>query len=124
MNNKIKKQEIQWTAVKQSLPEESCLVIIRVMVENNLDVKLPDGMEPDTLDKNYVSIAFYDMRGKIFITTDKKPEFWMDEGTGGATAYITGAVSHWMKLPKFNEKEYHFTRKFSKYYNVTNFRSN
>ena len=105
MHNKLQKQKVQWIPVKQSFPKESCLVIIRVMVEDNSDVKFPEGIKADTLDKNYVSIAFYDIKSQVFLTTDKKPEFWRDEGTGEITAYMAGAVSHWMKLPIYNEEK-------------------
>ena len=73
----------QWISSKEHLPEESCEVIVKV---KNVD---------------RVTLAFFDKRHQAFVTTDRQCEFWVDEGTGGVTAYSKGEVTHWMALPDF-----------------------
>ncbi len=77
----------QWISTKDRLPEESGEVVVKVEDVGNS------------------TVAFYSIGRKQFIVTDKRPEFWLEHGTGGATAYKDDAVTHWMPLPSFNQSD-------------------
>ena len=55
--------------MSEELPEESCEVIIQVK-----DVGKP-------------TTAYFDATRKLFLTPDRRPEFWVSDGFGGLTSY-------------------------------------
>lgn len=76
----------QWISTKNRLPDRPGEVVVKVKGVGNS------------------TVAFFSTGRKQFITTDKAPEYWMEYGTGGATAYKDDAVTHWMPLPDFPQK--------------------
>ena len=76
------KQQLTWRDVSEELPEESCEVIIQVK-----DVGKP-------------TTAYFDATRKLFLTPDRRPEFWVSDGFGGLTSYAKNSVVKWLQIPK------------------------
>ena len=81
--------KMKWISVKDALPKESMEVIVHVDFEES----------------GYDSHAFFSKEHQRFVTPDRRPEFWWNDGPGIATAYDYDAVTHWMPLPSFNLEE-------------------
>ena len=44
--------------------------------------------------------AYFDIQRKLFLTPDRRPEFWASDGFGGLTSYAEGYITKWLPIPK------------------------